>query len=310
MLNWSATPRDLDSHMRTPDGYHVSYMDKGSATSEPFVTLDHDITTGFGPETMTLVSRSDGFYHYYVHNYSQDADITTSQAVVQIYDEVGLLHTLECPTTGTGLYWYVAMVEGATGRIHILNRIQSEEPGGAEAGKRQAKSSASSTAVDWTYEWAFGDGTGSTDPHPVHTYAEAGVYSVSVTAASGDRTATFTRRDFIHVEAPIVRLEAVNDTIRITAGAIVRIDPMENDRIPDGMPATWELDTPLADFGFIMPTLDGEGLIFASASNRSGADELRYTLRSESDSSSGLIRIEIADAQPRNQAPLVALPAS
>jgi lysyl endopeptidase len=37
-----------------------------------------------------------------------------------------------------------------------------------------------------SYAWDFGDGNGSTEASPVHTYAEAGVYTVSLTVTDAD----------------------------------------------------------------------------------------------------------------------------
>jgi hypothetical protein len=90
VLNWGESPSDLDSHLNTPDiegqPYHVYYGDEGSETSAPYALLDYDITSGFGPETMTIYQMFSGTYQYYIHNYSETPDITTSQAVVQIYN--------------------------------------------------------------------------------------------------------------------------------------------------------------------------------------------------------------------------------
>ncbi len=44
-----------------------------------------------------------------------------------------------------------------------------------------------------TYTWDFGDGGGSTDPDPVHTYAQEGTYTVTLTATNECGPATFTQ---------------------------------------------------------------------------------------------------------------------
>ena len=49
-LTWGASPSDIDSHLRTPDGSHVFYSSKGSLTTTPFASLDVDDVDGFGPK--------------------------------------------------------------------------------------------------------------------------------------------------------------------------------------------------------------------------------------------------------------------
>jgi PKD repeat protein len=44
-----------------------------------------------------------------------------------------------------------------------------------------------------SYSWTFGDGGTSTEANPVHTYAAAGTYSVTLTASDGSSSATVTK---------------------------------------------------------------------------------------------------------------------
>lgn len=69
-LTWGSYPMDLDSHLYAPDGSHVYYVDKGSLTNAPYVNLDVDDTTSYGPEVVTYTKLQVGTYQYYVHNYS------------------------------------------------------------------------------------------------------------------------------------------------------------------------------------------------------------------------------------------------
>ncbi|MDV7392253.1 hypothetical protein RZS08_12895, partial [Arthrospira platensis SPKY1] len=110
VLSWSANPRDLDSHVQTPSingrTYHVYYSSRGDSAAAPYVRLDHDITSGYGPETVTFTRLFEGTYHYYVYNYSGSPDMTTSEALVQIYGQSGLLYSVRIPESGTGRYWH------------------------------------------------------------------------------------------------------------------------------------------------------------------------------------------------------------
>lgn len=188
VLNWGSTPADLDAHLFTPDGYRVYFGSRGSATSAPFATLDVDIMNGYGPETTTIVRFTNGTYHYFIHNYSGNPSITTSSGIVRIYNQNGIIHTIEVPTSGDGRYWYVAKVDGATGRVDIVNRVQTSEPDRSAAKESNYVSFKSNDAIlsGWTYEWEFGDGSRAYSANPMHIYQQIGLYSVSVTARNGD----------------------------------------------------------------------------------------------------------------------------
>src|SRR5690606_12553162 len=183
---------------RTPTGYKVYYNARGSSTAPPYATLDVDDTNGHGPETVTMFQFIEGTYHYFVYNYSNEANIITSNAVVTIYSEDGSSRTLEVPTSGTGRYWYVAKVDGSTGRYQIINRIQATEPGisSKDVGTDVAKDEISAT---WTYEWDFGDNTTASGSNPSHTYSESGLYTVSLSATDGTNTITTTEENYIVV---------------------------------------------------------------------------------------------------------------
>ncbi|MCD4723754.1 MAG: choice-of-anchor J domain-containing protein [Bacteroidales bacterium] len=207
VLNWGADPSDLDEHLRTPEiegtSYHVYYANQGSITSAPYAALDHDDVTGYGPETTTIYQFFDGTYHFYIHLYAGTGTITTSGAVVQIYNESGLIYTLQAPTTGTGDYWYVGTVDGASQALNIINTIQETEPG---TGKRDVEypkkpggeNEQKSDIISWL--WDFGDGQTADVPNPSHIYQDGGIYTVSLTVSDGTDEDVFIRENYIHVE--------------------------------------------------------------------------------------------------------------
>lgn len=138
VLTWGASPRDLDSHLYTPsiDGYsyHVYYMNEcQDLTSPPYVMLDLDDTTSYGPETIWFERIFPGTYTYAVHNYSQDGSLTASGATVTVIGRDGVLATFTVPDSGSGVWWNVFEMDGETGTITPVNTIGSspQAPGAA-----------------------------------------------------------------------------------------------------------------------------------------------------------------------------------
>ncbi|MBZ0243629.1 MAG: PKD domain-containing protein, partial [Bacteroidales bacterium] len=203
VLNWGASPTDLDSHLLTPEiegeQHHIAYYNEGSETSAPYAALDYDYVNGYGPETVTIYDFFSGTYKYFIHNFSEEAAITTSQAVVQIYGQTGLLHTLQVPTNGSGLIWYVCDIDGNTGQVTIRNVIQENEPGYSAKVSYPAKNHDSKTIMTW--QWNFGDGNTSTVQNPTHTYNTNGSYTVSLTVTdNAGNSSTETKTAFIQVD--------------------------------------------------------------------------------------------------------------
>jgi PKD repeat protein len=205
VLTWGELPYDLDSHLKTPmiegNTYHIYYSDQGSVTSPPYDTLDIDDVTSYGPETMTLYELFPGEYHYFIYNYSGSPDITTSNAMIQIYNSTGLIQTLQVPTSGTGLYWDVCTLNGSNGSLNIINQITDNEPGGITAmtPDQVKKTTIPPKRNILSWNWVFGDGATSNVQNPVHIYTANGSYNVSLTVSDGTNNDTETKNAFILV---------------------------------------------------------------------------------------------------------------
>jgi hypothetical protein len=178
-----------------------------AAESAPFAMLDVDRTLGFGPETVTIGRFFPGTYRYFVHNFKEEqgntGELVDSKAVVQIYSDRGLLRTVSVPTEGAGDYWEVCAIDGATGGITLINRIVAAKPTGLAQAPPEAPAShpgIAAAGVTGQYLWQFGDGTSSTDKNPAKTYAQPGVYAVSLQVLTSDRrTGTAFKPGFIVV---------------------------------------------------------------------------------------------------------------
>ena len=136
VLNWGASPSDLDSHLETPvigaTNYHVYFGDRGSLSFDPFASLDVDDVTGFGPETITITNFFTGTYHYYVHNFSGffggGQTLAGCGATAQLYTSTGLAAAVQVPATGVGDYWYVARIDGDSRVVTIVNQVTNQVP--------------------------------------------------------------------------------------------------------------------------------------------------------------------------------------
>lgn len=96
-LAWGENPRDLDSHLTGPsDGNNGTAADTNrfhvyfSNRTGDVATLDVDDTSGYGPETITVVPPTGatilrpGIYRYTVHHYAGTETIATSGASVTL----------------------------------------------------------------------------------------------------------------------------------------------------------------------------------------------------------------------------------
>ena len=139
VLTWRQSPNDLDSHLTGPSGpdttrrFHVYYGGRGSCTAAPFACLDQDVTSGNGPETMTISQVIPGRYRYGVQNYSccgnggnaTDASLSRSGGKVEVYISNVLAQTFAVPTT-PGSFWTVFELNGNA--ITPINQIESNGP--------------------------------------------------------------------------------------------------------------------------------------------------------------------------------------
>ncbi|MBS4060032.1 MAG: PKD domain-containing protein, partial [Bacteroidetes bacterium] len=137
---------------------------------------------------MTIYQMFPGTYQYYIYNYSGSPEITTSNAVIQIYNQTGLIQTMQIPTTGTGRYWYVCDVNGSNGQLTYKNIIQQAPPGNLKFNMPEKKTEETRNITSWM--WNFGDGTTSTVQNPTKVYNSPGTYTVSLTVGNGITTAT------------------------------------------------------------------------------------------------------------------------
>ncbi len=118
VLTWGASPSDLDSYLWVPSGTEISYRGTGSLLAAPFAQLDADDTTGFGPETVTISQLTSGTYTFSVN--ALGGNFVPAETTVRVYGSSGLLGEFAAPS-GSGNWWRVFTINGATGAITTIN---------------------------------------------------------------------------------------------------------------------------------------------------------------------------------------------
>ncbi len=112
VLDWDATPKDLDAHFVKSNGYHISYRHTRVLT-DGSGELDRDDMDGYGPETITIRNIDDlAEYEYLVHDYTNKANTSSaalarSKATVKVYGEGRLLYVFQIPQSRKGTEWSV-----------------------------------------------------------------------------------------------------------------------------------------------------------------------------------------------------------
>ena len=133
-LTWGQDPGDLDSHLWTPviegSSYHIYYASRGDSSSAPYVDLDVDDVTSYGPEHITIYDEFPGTYTYAIYHYSGSGDITTSGAEVGILQPDGGVQTFDVPDASAAAHWWwhVCTIDGTTGEITPLNIVSADPP--------------------------------------------------------------------------------------------------------------------------------------------------------------------------------------
>jgi hypothetical protein len=127
ILDWGASPADLDAHLVKDNGYHISYRNSNTSADNT-AWLDRDAVNGYGPETITVTQIDNrATYHYYVHNYSNrtavnDLRLSNSKAVVHVYINNRFYTSYQVELAKAGITWYVFDI--VNGEIRFVNRFE------------------------------------------------------------------------------------------------------------------------------------------------------------------------------------------
>jgi PKD repeat protein len=130
-------------------------------------------------------------------------------------------------------------VAGATGYITVGRAPTADFSANPTTGAPPlavAFTDKSAGATPRTYQWSFGDGGTSTDANPSHSYAAAGIYTVTLTVTNPFGSDTETKAEFIHAGAgPVADFQGTPQSGMLPLA--VTFQDMST-----GNPATWRWD--------------------------------------------------------------------
>jgi PKD repeat protein len=176
---------DADKVTAVADGFAIVTVDEGAtycmsvasevgaATSNTQSRVDDSIvvTNGAGVVKLagTVTLDNDGF----------DINWTTVQA--------------------SPLYFMVVGFSGASAAVGPVAAFEADVTTTEDGIVTFTDLSNENGAAITAWAWVFGDGQTSTDENPTHTYADAGVYSVTLTVTNANGESSLTRTDYITV---------------------------------------------------------------------------------------------------------------
>ena len=169
-----------------------------NVTTSPVPDFSSNITAGTVPLSVQFIDESQ--YAESVEWDFGDGDSSTDRNPAHTYSESGL-YTVSLTAIGNR----TSVVKTVNDFINVtipplpnfsVNIIEGTFP--------LAVQFSDNSSYTESVKWNFGDGDSSTERNPVHTYSEAGLYSVSLIATGNGTSVTKTVDDFINVTAPPV----------------------------------------------------------------------------------------------------------
>ncbi len=133
-LTWDENPQDLDSHLWTPsiegNAYHIYFASRGDVELAPYVDLDVDDVTSYGPEHITIWNEFAGVYTYAIYHYSGTGVVSTSGAEIGVLKPDGTVQNFTVPqtTASANWWWHVCTIDGTTGTVTPINIISADPP--------------------------------------------------------------------------------------------------------------------------------------------------------------------------------------
>lgn len=157
-----------------------------------------NVTSGVAPLSVTFTSTSSGSITGYSWNFG-DGSTSTAQNPSHSYTTAGA-YTVSLSVTGpggsnTGTKASYINVSQPTVTSPPVSGFTVDKTSGAAP--LTVNFASTSTGSINSYNWSFGDGTGSTAQNPSHAYGAAGTYTVALTVTGAGGSNTMTKTNYI-----------------------------------------------------------------------------------------------------------------
>jgi len=175
------------------DGFDLDAV----GTPTIYADFEGDPTAGAIPLTVHFVDESTGGPVQWAWDFG-DGTTSDQPNPTHIYEEVGY-YTISLTVTAANDTTDTLVKENY---IHSYIALPEPEFTGAPtqgSGPLEVTFTNASTGPIDSYEWNFGDGSTSTEENPVHTFTDAGYYTVALSATGPGGTETRQRVNYIHV---------------------------------------------------------------------------------------------------------------
>ena len=182
--------------------YGDAWLDNIRFVSLPSTDFSVNVTSGLAPRTVLFNNTPDDYSLYLSHYWSfgdGTYQSTTGENVTHTYTRPGMY--------SVSLTRYYTVGADDTTKTNLLSFSSllpySKFSANASHGAAPLPVKFTDSSVNATsWSWSFGDGVTSTLQSPVHTYAAAGNYSVSLTTTNSAGSDTLTLPDYISVPVP------------------------------------------------------------------------------------------------------------
>lgn len=134
-LRWGSMFRDLDLHLfirpiADDPPQHIGLgPTHGSLMEPPWAEWPEDVRSSPpGVERITIARWLDADYDVLVHDYSGTPDFPHGDVSVRLIPSPGVEEHVFSPRDGTGRWWHVCRIHGASGRVEEINSVQADCP--------------------------------------------------------------------------------------------------------------------------------------------------------------------------------------